>query len=364
MSLYLRKKSWYYDFVHKGQRYVGSFGPVSKTLAKEAHARKKAEVIEGRLLPHRAQKSPRCDVFAEDYLAWVQANKKPLTYRRASVILRRHVIPFFGTKKLSDLMAWHLEQYKRARKDAERAPNTINVELAVLKAMLNKAQIWGKLAEAPGATVNQMKVIQKPPRFLSEAEEATLLTACTPALQRIVQAGLLTGFRRQELTSLRPEAVDLQRKTITVEACYSKNGQSRTLPTGPRLHALLREAFARGASTVFVSDGGQPWRPAGLTAAVCSTAKRAGLGVIGPHTLRHTFASRLVMAGVDLRTVQELMGHKSIHMTMRYTHLSPDHKRLAIETLESRFSGASPVNIPNIPLRSHSHEEAKIVSFR
>lgn len=170
-------------------------------------------------------------------------------------------------------------------------------------------------------------------------------------MRRLVQIGLLTGFRRKELATLRPEAVNFERKTVITEADDSKNGGHRTLPVGPRLQALLQEALqARGdAPTVLVTDEGIPWTRAGITAAFIRTAKRAGLGALSPHVLRHTFASRLVMAGVDLRTVQELMGHKSILMTMRYAHLSPDHKRAAMETLEQRFSAPSPANIPNTP---------------
>jgi hypothetical protein len=77
MAIYQRGKSWYYDFVHKGQRYTGSFGPVSKTVAKEELARKKTEVIEGKLNPAKARKSPRFDAFTEEYLEWAKSNKKP-----------------------------------------------------------------------------------------------------------------------------------------------------------------------------------------------------------------------------------------------------------------------------------------------
>jgi len=73
MAIYLRGKSWYFDFVHKGQRYTGSFGPVSRTVAKEELARKKAEVVEGRLNPAKARKSPRFATFAGEYLDWLKA---------------------------------------------------------------------------------------------------------------------------------------------------------------------------------------------------------------------------------------------------------------------------------------------------
>jgi integrase len=351
MSIYLRGKSWYYDFIHKGQRYTGSFGHVSRSVAKEELARKKAEVVEGRLNPAKTRKSPKFNVFAEEYLAWAHANLKPATCRRLSFLIPR-LLALFAHKKLSDLTSWHLEQYKKARKDEGCMASTINVELATLKAMLRKAQAWGKLADHPGQAVKPFKAIQQEARFFAEDEERRLLAASTPALRRLIQIGLLTGFRRQELANLRPEHIDFDRRTVSVAAAFSKNGESRTIPMGARLHALLHEALAlRGdALTLLVTDAGISWTLAAMTSAFQRLCKQLGFGSMGPHVLRHTFASRLVMAGIDLRTVQELLGHKSIMMTMRYAHLSPDHKRLAMETLEHRFPGESPATFHNTPL--------------
>ena len=361
MSIYLRGKSWYYDFVHKGQRYTGSFGPVSRTVAKEELARKRAEVVEGRLNPAKARKSPRFDAFAVDYLDWMKSNRKPLTVARVGQTLER-MKTLFGPKKLSELTPWHLEQFKKARREEGKAPGTINLDLAVLKAMLQKAQEWGKLAEHPGKHVKFLKNPQHKTRFLSEEEETRLLAAYSAALGRVVQVGLLTGFRWQELASLRPEDIDLERGTISVAACYAKNGESRTVPVGPRLKLILREAFAsRGdVTTVLMNEHGRPWAVDTLSACFRETCERAQIGSLGPHVLRHTFASRLVMAGVDLRTVQELLGHKDINMTLRYAHLSPDHKRAAIETLESRFSEKSPVNFHNTPTFPPLEAQAKV----
>src|SRR5215204_2417946 len=108
MAIYLRGKSWYYDFVHKGQRYTGSFGPVSKTVAKEELARKKTEVIEGKLNPAKTRKSPRLDAFSEEYLSWVKMNRRPETFRRVNRTVRL-LLTFFSTKRLNELTAWHLE---------------------------------------------------------------------------------------------------------------------------------------------------------------------------------------------------------------------------------------------------------------
>lgn len=365
MAIYQRRKSYYYDFVHKGQRYTGCIGAVSRTVAKEEEYRKKTEVIEGRLNPAKARKTPRFDAFSQDYLEWVKANRKPLTYRQACVVVKT-LTATFGPKRLNELTAWHLEQFKKTRKDAGMAPATINKELAFLKGILNKAIAWKKLAEHPGKDVKAMRVANERTRFLSDEEEAGLFAVCSPALHRIVEAGLLTGFRRQELTNLRPEDVDFHRETVSVAACYSKNGESRTLPMGERLKAILQEALAvRGdARTVFVTESGKPWLFRNLTSVFERACARAGIEECSPHTLRHTFASRLVMAGVDLRTVQELMGHKKIEMTLRYTHLSPSHKRQAIMALEQRFPAKKSHQFSQHPGSTPEQHVAKVVNFR
>ena len=284
MAIYLRGKSWYYDFVHKGQRYTGSFGHVSKTVAKEEEARKKAEVIERRLNPAKARKSPRFDVFAKDYLTWVTANCKPLTVARVRQTLARFTV-FIGPKRLDDVTPWHLEQWKKLRKEAGKAPGSINTELATLKAVFAKAKAWGKLSEHPGSSVKLLQNPRQKMRFLSEEEEARLLAVCSPALQRVVQVGLLTGFRRQELASLRPEDVDIRNGTISVAACYSKNGESRTLPIGPRLKGVLQDALpaSGSASTVLVNERGRPWPLDTLSGQFRAACQNAGIGSLGPH---------------------------------------------------------------------------------
>lgn len=109
---------------------------------------------------------------------------------------------------------------------------------------------------------------------------------------------------------------------------------------------------------------GKPWHPVGVTQVFKATCKRAGMEILSPHVMRHTFASRLIMAEVDLRTVQELMGHKSIAMTIRYAHLSPDHKRAAISALENRLSEKSPIPAHNIPHPVPSAPHAKVTAIR
>jgi integrase len=148
-----------------------------------------------------------------------------------------------------------------------------------------------------------------------------------------VLVGIHAGVRiASEALTLRWENVDLKKKTLTVAAPYAKNKESRMIPLNSKLQAALEKV--RGTSQgqlVFTGPDGKPLKR--MRKDFEKACGKAGLRDVTPHTLRHTFGSRLVMAGVDLRTVQELGGWKDLKMVQRYSHLSDDHKAKAVEKL-------------------------------
>jgi integrase len=147
-----------------------------------------------------------------------------------------------------------------------------------------------------------------------------------------VVTALHTGFRKSELLSLHWAQVDFRHRLLTGDAAYVKNGETRSVPMTATLYDTLRPLQADAALPVFLTHNGTPYRH--IAKVFDATCRRAGLTDVTFHDLRHTFASRLVMAGVDLPTVQALMGHKRIDMTLRYTHLAPGHKHTAIAVLD------------------------------
>ena len=332
MSIYLRGKSWYYDFVHKGQRYTGTFGCVSRTVAKEELARKKAGVLEGRLNPAKDRRSPQLHKFAEDYLEWSEGNKKRRTYERDITSLNA-LRPSFGGARLSDITPWQIEKYKRERRAKGRSNQTIKLELACLKAMFNKALLWGQAVENPVKKVNMPQVHNTRVRFLEEEEEAVLILECRGYLSAIVQVALATGFRRAELLSLKPADVDFARGLVSVQAGYAKNGEARAVPMTSRARAILSRladaAKGKSNAALFRNMHDDPLRPYALREAFTGTVQRAGISDFHFHDLRHTFASRLVMAGVDLRTVQELMGRRPL----AFSPFGPDPRRSPSERM-------------------------------
>jgi integrase len=333
MSLYQRGKSWYYDFQYRGERYTGNIGPVSKTVAKEILAKKKAEAVEGQYELPSKKPSPLFEEVAVDYLKYYQANRRPKSLARHQMAFKALQRVFAG-KRLADITPFLIEKYKRLRKEDGRSEVTVNRELAFLKNLFTMAMKWGKASENPVKQVRLFREDNGRTRLLTEEEEARLLAYCGLYLRPIVITALHTGFRKSEILSLRWKHVDFRHRLITVEAAYAKNSETRSIPMSDVLTETLKAIRIHDApmAPVFLTRAGTPYRD--LSTAFATAVRRAKISDFTFHDLRHCFASRLVMAGVDLTTVKELMGHKHIAMTLRYAHLAPGHKRAAIAMLD------------------------------
>jgi integrase len=143
---------------------------------------------------------------------------------------------------------------------------------------------------------------------------------------------LNTGMRRGEQFFLEWKNVDMERGILTVRG---KTGQRHVVANSSAV-AALRELWKATGERQFVSPGNDGKKKRDSRRWLEKAAKDAGVTDFHWHDLRHTFASRLVMNGVDIRTVQELLGHKSIVMTMKYAHLAPDHRQAAVEKMNPR----------------------------
>ena len=130
--------------------------------------------------------------------------------------------------------------------------------------------------------------------------------------------------------------VDFRNRLIRVEAGYAKNREARSAPMNEVLTQTLQDSTLNRTyrAESFAIGQGQPYRDP--DSAFATAVRRAGITDFTFHDLRHTFASRLVMAGVDLATVKELMGHKHIAMTLRYAHPAPSHKAIGCRSVECR----------------------------
>lgn len=210
---------------------------------------------------------------------------------------------------------------------------TVDVVMARLKRLFSLCVEWGLLERSPAERVKLFREDVMRVRYLSEEEEDLLLGAASPHLCRIITVALNTGMRKGELMGLRWQDVDLKNGVAYIPATRAKGKRDRRIHLNAPAVAALEELARPIDSTelVFNSLTGGPhgnlerlWRRA-LAA--------SDLQDFHFHDLRHTFASRLVMAGVDLNTVRELLGHTNLIMTLRYAHLAPSRLKEAVRIL-------------------------------
>jgi len=149
--------------------------------------------------------------------------------------------------------------------------------------------------------------------------------------KRPVKIGLNTGLRVGEIFSLRWSSVDMQKGILNILA--QKTGKMRTVPLNTEVRNVL-EVWAMGRKNDFVFYNHETGKPfVDLKAGFALACRKAGISDVSWHTLRHTFASRLIDRGVDIVTVQQLLGHSTVTVTMRYTHTNLDSKKAAVAKL-------------------------------
>lgn len=337
MGLYKRGKSWYIDYRVEGRRVRESIGP-NRKVAERALAKRKVQVAENRILDVVARPKTGFEQLCKAYMEYAKVNKRSWSRDDLSI---RTLGRWFAGMKLAEITALAIEKYKNDRSH-EVKPATINRELACLKHMFNKAIQWGMARTNPVRSVKMLRENNRRLRYLTEEEAQRLVDECADHIKPIVVTALYTGMRSGEILNLKWEDVDLGHGLIYIQ--NSKSG-SREVPISTRIVELLRELHRR-SQYVFACESGRPRR--GVRKGFESALRRAGIRDFTFHDLRHTFASHLVMSGVDLLTVKELMGHRSINMTLRYAHLSPSHKRQAVESL-SFLSDDFPVRASGSP---------------
>jgi integrase len=331
--MYKRGNSWYSDFVINGKRYKKSWGNISKTVAKEKEEKKRTKIREGK---DKQKGKMYFETFAKKYIENAKLNKKPSTARRneSSIKMLR---PHFEGKLISSIHPFMVEQYKKARKDAGANFATINRDVATLRNMLSMAVLWKDLPQNPLVGLKMFKEDNEKIWPLTPEEEKRLLEECDRRPQRkkylkdLVCFALHTGMRQAEIFKLKNSKVNLKENYIRVVDTKTEN---RNVPINDTLREILERRT--NGEYVFTNEKGRPLTV--LTNAFWKAVEEAGLIMwegdkkvrFRFHDLRHTFGTRLGMAGIDLKTIMEIMGHKTHKMAMRYQHPSPAHKLSAV----------------------------------
>ncbi|PHS25511.1 MAG: hypothetical protein COA85_06880 [Robiginitomaculum sp.] len=307
------------------------------------------------------------DFLEERYFKWVDINHKSARGTKRRLLVD---CAYFLNKRLTDITPQEVEKWRLAKVVKGNSPHTANRCFAYLRASLTKAEEWGFIKEHP---LRKMKPIRTTKnfkvRYLSEAEEDRLRKALdhrevvkretrlsgnqwrkirnkplfpdltdemyVDHLKPMVLLSMNTGVRKGELLSLKWHHVDFDLRQITIEGANAKSRKTRHIPLNKEAMSVLtkwKQQSAGSTNYVFAHKNGKPF--ADPKKAWKLLLERAEINNFRWHDLRHHFASRLAMAGVDLNTIRELLGHSSYEMTLRYAHLSAGHKAEAVSLLD------------------------------
>jgi len=333
-SVYVRpsrsgKERWYIYYREASRRYKRE---AVKGAANRADALK---VLQERALEafrdsngiKKPKARPRFSEFAETYLATTKHLKDWYNYNYR---VRLRLVPFFGEFYMDEITPMQVEEYRSLRLKKVKGITT-NRELAILKGMFTKAIDSGLIVTNP---VKKVKLIPESDclreRILSYDEERRLMDAAIPHLRPFLVIALNTGMRRGEILSLRWPQVDFRSRLVHV--IKTKRAKNRIVPMNKTLYETLKALRAEASG----SDKVYEWKHVQKAYEKARTgAKLDGLRL---HDLRHTFATRLIQAGVDAFTVQRILGHSTITMTMRYVHSFEPEMRAAVEKLDEKFA--------------------------
>ncbi|MEI6704358.1 MAG: site-specific integrase [Deltaproteobacteria bacterium] len=329
---------------------------------------RQGEIVKGEEPEIITVKNAKFKDLAQDYLDFIKASK---TYKKRKTRVDALVVKF-GNLPLKNFNTKLLEKYQSELLSTERSPlkgtistrppvkeSTVNRKMALIKAMFTKAHDWHMISDSGKkelSKVKQFKENNKRVRFLASEEITDLITACESNvislktgepiklkqshLKPIVICALNTGCRKEEILSLKWDQVDMKHGFIHLNK--TKIDESRQIPISHVLKSVLEELpKEKDCPYVFIAhnSSGRVGDPKKSFATAC---RKAGITNFHFHDLRHTFASHLVMSGVDITTVSKLLGHKSLTMTLRYAHLAPNHLTMAVNVLNSSMAFHQP----------------------
>jgi len=296
--------------------------------------------------------------FFEEFRQYSQANHRPASQARYRAVVQnfqRFIQTATQCNKISQISIDVIEKYKIHRRSVPVARNgakaervrkeavsqgakgyTVNFEITALKTIFNLAIQWKYLEKNPASGVKLLKTDDsKQRRFLSESECKRLLDDAEKEDYPVFALFLNTGMRRAELVNLEWSDIDFRKGMIKIQRksfWLPKTGE-REIPMNETAQEILMKLPKRG-NFVFTDEKGQKLNPDLLRKRLADAAKKAKIeNLTEIHALRHTFASQLIANGVDLPSVQKLMGHADIQTTMIYTHQTTDHLKNAIAKL-------------------------------
>ena len=345
-GIYRRGRIWWITYQGlDGKQHFESSGSALKADAEYLLACRRKAIAEGTAPPITSRRTQKTTIaeLADRYLEFIQGQKSIATKKG----FIREMKDEFGGLKLNTLSLAAVESWQARLMNQERPPlkgkkeprpplavASVNRRLACLKHMLTKARDWDLISKENLDRLRRVKLPKEEnrrSRFLSVEECKRLIEVAESHLQPVLVFALNTGCRKSEILELTWNRVDLKHGFIHL--AKTKSGSPRDIPINKTLKSCLQGLIRRvDTNLVFYNPKtGSRWHE--LKRSFSTACRKAKITDFRFHDLRHTFASQLVMAGIDLTTVSRLLGHASLTMTLRYSHLAPDHLKGAVDVL-------------------------------
>jgi len=362
MAIYKRGGVYWYHFVYKGRHIQKSTGVKNKRDAADIQAAYRTKLAKGEVGIEEPKQAPKIPTFAEamkDFLAWsgVEYAAHPSTHRRYE-ISSKPLLRYFGGKSLDQITSDDVEKFKTSRAKQKKLPQgkkskkkrkgtktlrpaTVNRELACLKHLFNRnSEI---IARNPVKGVKFLEEDNDQFRVLTPEEEKLYLMAATQPLQDIAIIILETGMRPEEVYRVRRENVFLNASYLFNPFGKTKAARRKVPLSEPALAVLSRRVEKAkgdylfpgripGEKTKKEREAAIPKTPiVKVNAAHTAAVTRSGVVPFRLYDLRHTWATRSAMAGVDLVTLAAMLGHSRIQMVLRYAHPTEQHQFAAMK---------------------------------
>ena len=353
MTIFKRGEVYWYEFVHGGRRYRRSTGVKNNRVAGDIERAFRTALAKGEVGITERKPIPGFRSAMSDFLKWSeqQHTAHPSTHRRykvSSVALLR----FFADTTLDKITQDEVERFKtrraaefktaRAKKGRVQIkrkvrPATVNRELACLKALINFAIKSDILIKNPVSGVKFLPENNQQMRVLSHTEEREYFAKASPVLSDIARLILETGMRPEEVYTLRPEYVDLLRRTVHVPRGKTAAARRVLALTSAALEVLQRRMSGIETPYIFPCETDSERPIPKVNNAHDRAVRESGVAPLRLYDLRHTWATRAAMSGIDLVTLAAMLGHSRIQMVLRYAHPTQAHQTKAMEQLE-RFN--------------------------
>jgi site-specific recombinase XerD len=311
-----------------------------------------AEVKAKKQLGKTARDSHLISEIAPDYLEYVRQHQSPKTHLDKKRMIFGHILGFFGnyhfdfissaiigsykSKRLDEILLAEEKAAKKAGKQPtkDKGRRQVNLELLTLSAMWKWAYENGMCVDEP-IKVQKLPYRRPEPDTLTRGEVQLILESANPFHKALIGCLYYAGMRMDEVFNLTLRSVNLDGRYIRVKG---KGGYERLVPIAEKLYAMLQGQMKCrklcGFDYLFPSLRIAGAKATDMRRGLWGAMKRAGINKrVTPHMFRHSFATHMLEAGKDLRTIQELLGHKEVSTTQIYTHVALNRKKDAIGSL-------------------------------